>query len=178
MSAEPDRIGYVAVGSNIEPRRNLPAALTLLRQAVSVLAVSRVYRTAPIGRPGQPEFLNAVWQIRTALSPWAVKFDVLRPIEDRLGRVRGGDPYGPRTIDLDLVLLGACVVRREELTLPSEDLDRPFVALPLLELAPDVVLPDTGETLSSLWSDRPRPPDMLAEEALSAQLRGSLLHEP
>ncbi|MFW6062356.1 MAG: 2-amino-4-hydroxy-6-hydroxymethyldihydropteridine diphosphokinase [Planctomycetota bacterium] len=133
---------FVAIGSNIEPRRNVPAALRILKRQVQVVAVSTLYRTAPIGDSSQPAFVNGVWKLRTNRPARTLKYGLLRPIEDRLGRDRSGDSCAPRTIDLDVVLHGQSVCQQADLVIPSPDLDRPFVALPLLELAPELTLPD------------------------------------
>jgi 2-amino-4-hydroxy-6-hydroxymethyldihydropteridine diphosphokinase len=157
-------IAYVAVGSNIEPRRNVPAAVEMLCRQVEVCGVSTFYRTPAVGPDGQPravrpdsrragdeDFLNGVLAVRTARPARELKFQVLRAIEDRLARVRSADKYAPRTIDLDVVLYGQAVIDEPDLRIPARDLDRPFVALPLLELAPDLVLPRTRQVLACLW---------------------------
>lgn len=142
---------YVAVGSNIDPRANLPAALRLLRRRVEVTGLSTVYRTRALGRGGEagggPDFCNAVWAIRTSHPARELKFGVLRGIEDALGRSRGPDRYAPRTIDLDLVLYGDEAIDEPGLCIPAPDVARPFVAWPLSELAPLLVLPGTGEPI-------------------------------
>jgi len=175
----PAETAYVAVGSSIDPEVNVRAALELLRRRVDVTGVSTFYRTAALSASGEPdaeapEFLNGVFEVRTDVGPRRLKLEVLRPIEDRLGRVRTADRYAPRPIDLDVVLCGERVVDEPGLKLPAADVRRPFVAWPLLELAPDLVLPDTGEALSCLWRGGPggglRPdPDLTRElrEALS-----------
>ena len=137
-------VGFISAGSNIEPRKQLDAATTMLLERVEVLAVSTVYRTPAIGRPDDPAFLNCVFQIRTALSPHVMKFEVLRDIERRLGRERKADKYAPRKIDLDVILYGAEAVDEPDLKLPHPDLCTWFVRVPLLELAPDIEVPGRG----------------------------------
>ena len=142
---------YIAVGSNIEPEKNIREALERLRQHVRVRATSTFYRTAPIGRPEQPAFLNGVWHIETSRTARGLKYEVLRRIEAELRRRRTEDKYAARTIDLDIVIYGDEVIDDPYLRIPDPDLrDRLFIAVPLLELAPCLVLPDTGERLSSL----------------------------
>ena len=142
---------YVAVGSNIEPEKNIPAALNALRAVVPVGAISTFYRTRPLERPEQPDFFNGVWRISTNRAPFELKDRVLRPIEADLGRSRVADPYAARTIDLDLILYGDEVCAEADLVIPDPDIRlRPFVAVPLLEIAPALVLPDDGRDLSSL----------------------------
>lgn len=139
---------YIGVGSNIDPEYNLPKALQHLQNHVRVEAVATVYRTAPIGRPDQPAYLNTVWQIRTNFLPRHLKFAVLRRIETTLGRGRTQDRYHARTIDLDLLLYGELVIREADLVIPDPDIrQRPFLAIPLFELNPALILPDTQEKL-------------------------------
>lgn len=142
---------YIAVGSNINPEENIVKGLQFLAKAVSVTSISTFYRTEAIGRPSHAPFLNGVCGVRTALAPRTLKFDVLRPIEDRLGRVRSEDKLADRTIDLDVILHGQAVIRDADLQVPAPEIrDRPFVAVALFELAPDTVLPDTGEPLAAV----------------------------
>lgn len=152
MAERPEPVeAYVAVGSNIEPEQNIVKALDRLQERVPVTAVSTVYRTEPVGRLEQPAFLNGVWKILTPLPPRTLKFEVLRLIEAALGRVRSEDRYAPRTIDLDVLLYGNAVIHEPDLEIPDPDLrQRPFLAAALLELAPGLVLPDTGEALHEL----------------------------
>jgi 2-amino-4-hydroxy-6-hydroxymethyldihydropteridine diphosphokinase len=171
---------FVAVGSNIQPERHIAAALDRLRTRVRLLAVSTFYRTAPLPGPGsrasepQPDFLNGVLKIETDLEPRTLKHDVLRRTEEELGRVRVADKYAPRTLDLDLLLYGGLVSDEEGLRLPPPDLRaRNFIAVPLLELAPDLVLPDTGERLATLAVARDAA-GMVAQPAFTASLRAAL----
>ncbi len=142
---------FIAVGSNIDPEENILAALDQLRRHVRVTAVSTFYRTAPIDRPEQAPFINGVWRIETAAPPRDLKFVVLRGIETRLGRVRTDDEYAARTIDLDILLYDQAVINEADLHVPDPDIRRrPFIAIPLLECEPGLVLPDSGEPLASL----------------------------
>lgn len=144
------RRGYVGVGSNIDPGKNVVAALELLRDRVEILGASTFYRTRPVARPEQSRFINGVFAIATDLAPRQVK-QVLSGVEAKLGRVRTPDRHAPRTLDLDLLILGELVLQEERLRLPDPDIRRrPFVALPLFELAPDLILPDTRERLSEV----------------------------
>jgi len=142
---------YIAVGSNIEPERHITQALDRLQEYAHIKGVSTFYRNAPIGRPEQSEFLNGIWQIETDIAPRRLKFGVLRRIEAELGRTRTEDKYAARTIDLDIALYGSEVIEEDDLHIPDPDIRRrPFIAVPLLELAPSLILPNTGEPLSSL----------------------------
>jgi 2-amino-4-hydroxy-6-hydroxymethyldihydropteridine diphosphokinase len=155
MSAADAVRAFIAVGSNIDPEGNIPAALDRLTEEVEVAAVSTFYRTAALGRPEQPPFTNGVWQVSTDMAPRLLKNDVLRPIEKALGRVRTRDRYAARPIDLDIALYGDLVISEEDLVIPDPDIrERPFLVIPLLELAPDLCMPDTGERLASLPAAR------------------------
>ena len=141
---------FIAVGSNIEAERNVADALELLCRCVLIIAVSRFYWTPALGAPdSSPDFLNGVVEIETELEPRELKRSVMLEVESELGRERDAEKYAPRTIDLDLVLHGDVVCSEEGLILPApEILERPFVALPLLELEPEIVLPGVDRPLS------------------------------
>jgi 2-amino-4-hydroxy-6-hydroxymethyldihydropteridine diphosphokinase len=139
-------IGHLGLGSNVGDRRaNLQAAVDALPEhGVRVLASSSTYDTEPVGEVlDQPEFLNAVIRIETELGPEAL-LDACKAVERDLGRdLEGGIRHGPRPIDVDLLLLGDLTYSSERLTLPHAQVTaRRFVLVPLLELDPDVTLPD------------------------------------
>jgi 2-amino-4-hydroxy-6-hydroxymethyldihydropteridine diphosphokinase len=137
-------IGYLGLGSNLgDRRRHLLAAVAELRaHGVAVLASSSVYDTEPVGLVlDQPEFLNACLRIETELDAEEL-LDVCKTVEQSVGRREGGPRHGPRVIDVDLLLLDAIRRKSERLSLPhAEVTSRRFVLVPLLELAPDLVLP-------------------------------------
>jgi 2-amino-4-hydroxy-6-hydroxymethyldihydropteridine diphosphokinase len=144
---------YIALGSNQGDRRAfLDRALQALRDrpGVSVRQVSRYHETAPVGGPpGQPNYLNAVAEVETDQAPEDV-LQTLLEIEQGLGRVRH-QRYGPRTIDLDLLLYGDLVRRGAALTLPHPRMhERLFVLRPLAEIAPHVVHPALDRTIQEL----------------------------
>lgn len=142
---------FVAVGSNIDPAENIPEALGLLREYCPILNVSSVYITAPIGPKAQPEFRNGMLLVEWNGTPRALKFDILKKIEDSLGRLRSSDKYLPRTIDLDIALFGDQIVKDRDLTIPDPDIrTRAYLAKALLEIAPVICLPDTGEFVREL----------------------------
>lgn len=143
----------VAFGSNIDPARNLPTALTELRDRVEIESVSSIYRTPAVGAPGTPDFWNAAARVRSELPPGRFKLQILRPIEERLGRERGDDPNAPRTIDLDLVIWSGGPVADEEagLRLPDPGLgEHPHLTVPVAEVVPEWRHPASGRTLSEL----------------------------
>jgi 2-amino-4-hydroxy-6-hydroxymethyldihydropteridine diphosphokinase len=118
---------------------------------VDVDAVSSLYETEPVGEIlDQPDFLNAAVRIRTSLEPEEL-LDVCKAIEAEHGRAFGGPRHGPRPIDIDLLLLGEIELRTDRLTLPHPEVTfRRFVLLPLLELDPDLRLPDGSELGAAL----------------------------
>jgi 2-amino-4-hydroxy-6-hydroxymethyldihydropteridine diphosphokinase len=147
------RTGYLGLGTNVgDRRRHLRAAIDLLAEhGVAVEAVSSIYETEPVGElPDQPDFLNAVVRIRTTLEPLRL-LDVCKAIEVERGRMRGGPRHGPRPLDLDILLLGEHELRTERLTLPHPQLTaRRFVFVPLLELDPELTLPDGARLADAL----------------------------
>ncbi len=135
---------YVGLGSNLGDReRNLRSALAALDAPdVRVLAVSRFRDTDPVGYVDQPRFLNAAALVETELSATEL-LERLLAVERSLGRERTGPRYGPRTIDLDLLLYGDERIDQPGLTVPHPRLaERTFALEPLAELDPDVALPD------------------------------------
>ncbi len=141
---------YVGLGSNIEPEANIRAAVRLLAERERIVGVSTFYRTDS-SPPGAPAFINGAVALDTPRPALALKLDVLRDIEARLGRVRTADRNAPRTIDCDLLLYDGQVEKDGELVLPSPDIEaRAFVAIPLYEIAPDLVLPGTGRSLADV----------------------------
>jgi len=171
-------IAYIGIGSNVDPIENIPRAIEILARETDILAVSTFYRTEALGRPGQPEFLNGVCRIATSLEPRPLKFGVLRSIERALGRVRSEDKYAPRPIDLDILLYGEAILEEDDLRIPDPEIrTRPFVAVPLLELAPDAALPDTGERIADLSAAQKRD-TLRADCVFTRGIRKRLGHEP
>jgi 2-amino-4-hydroxy-6-hydroxymethyldihydropteridine diphosphokinase len=167
---------FVAVGSNINPPENVRAALRALALHTPIVAISTVYRTEPEGRSGQASFYNCVVEIRTEMRPHELKFRVLRRIEADLGRQRTADKNAPRTIDLDLILYGDLVLNTDDLVLPDPQVaHRPFLAVPLSELAPDLKLPGTTSKMAELAARLPS--DKLCPlTAYTGRLRTEIKH--
>lgn len=138
---------YIGLGSNLgDPLARLRAALDAIAAlpGVTALVVSPLYRTVPFGPVAQPDFVNAAAGVLTTLDPEALHAQ-LRALEQRLGRRPPRERWGPREIDLDLLVHGAA--RREEpaLTLPHPGISqRDFVLYPLRDIAPDLVVPGLG----------------------------------
>ncbi|NWG31962.1 MAG: 2-amino-4-hydroxy-6-hydroxymethyldihydropteridine diphosphokinase [Rhodocyclaceae bacterium] len=139
-------IAYVALGANLgDPVKTVRAALAALREMpdARLLASSSLYRTAPVGLKHQPDFINAVAMIESALPPLELLANLFA-IEARFGRVRSVR-NAPRTLDLDLLLCGDLVLDSPELTLPHPRMtERAFVLAPLAEIAPTLTIPGRG----------------------------------
>lgn len=175
MSRPQEIDAFIAVGANIEPEAHILRALDLLRGSMPVVATSTFYRTASLGRQEQAPYLNGMWRVRTRLAPRSLKVSVLRDIEARLGRVRARDKFAARPIDLDVALYGDQVVHEPDLHIPDPDIQRrPFLAVPLLELAPELVLPDSGQRLADLPVARAAA-DMTPADEFSQQLQRRLM---
>lgn len=143
---------YIGIGSNLhEPIRQVEVAIASLNKIPNscVSCLSSIYRSAPLGVKDQPDFINAVAQIETGLGPHAL-LSHLQRIEREQGRVRDGTHWGPRIIDLDILLYGDECVSADDLLIPHPELRRrEFVLYPLAEIAPDLALPD-GVRVSAL----------------------------
>ncbi len=167
-------LAFVSIGSNIAPEENVKKAVRLLCAEAPVKALSTVYRTEPVGGKEQPPYYNCMVMIESALPPLELKRDVLRRIEKELGRTREADKYAPRTIDLDLILYDNIVFISEELVLPDPEIRiRPFLAGPLYELAPGLIMPDSKEPISAIAA-RVRGADMQPLTAYTDQLKKEL----
>lgn len=142
---------YIGLGSNLEdPAAQLAAALSALAALpdTRLIAQSPFYRSKPVGPQDQPDFVNGAALLETGLNPLAL-LDHLQAIEQAHGRKRLKH-WGPRTLDLDLLLFGDQSINNDRLTVPHAELaNRDFVLQPLLDLTPDLTLPD-GRDLSSL----------------------------
>jgi 2-amino-4-hydroxy-6-hydroxymethyldihydropteridine diphosphokinase len=141
---------YVAAGSNVRPRAHLCSALAALARDFPGLRASRAFRNPAAGFAGD-DFVNLVVAVRTRL-PVHELVERLKDVERACGREPGGAKWGPRTIDLDLLLYGDRVGRFQGACLPHPDIERrAWVLGPLAELAPDLVHPVSGETIATLW---------------------------
>ncbi|MFN3585966.1 MAG: 2-amino-4-hydroxy-6-hydroxymethyldihydropteridine diphosphokinase, partial [Moraxellaceae bacterium] len=142
---------FIGLGANLgDPVRTLQSAVQSLcaLPSTTLVAVSSAWRSAPLGPPGQPDYVNAVARLRSGLTPHGL-LAALQAVERAHGRERG-IRWGARTLDLDLLLFGDDVITTQDLVVPHPELARRnFVVVPLLELAPDLVLPD-GRALAEL----------------------------
>lgn len=148
-------IAYIGLGANLgDPRRQLQEALAKLAAAeeVEVLKVSTFYLTLPLGPPDQPWYVNAVAQLRTRLEPEEL-LRVLHRVEQDLGRVRG-ERWGPRVIDLDLLLYDGLITSGPDMVLPHGEMHRrAFVLVPLAEIAPGAWHPVLEKTAGELLAE-------------------------
>jgi 2-amino-4-hydroxy-6-hydroxymethyldihydropteridine diphosphokinase len=142
---------YVGLGSNLGDREHtIEEALRLLGERVTVVAVSSLRETEPWGHADQPRFLNAAAAVETELRPGAL-LQTLLDVELQLGRTREGPRFGPRTIDLDLLLYGDEQLDEPGLTVPHPRLhERRFVLEPLAELSPGLEIPGRGSVQALL----------------------------
>jgi 2-amino-4-hydroxy-6-hydroxymethyldihydropteridine diphosphokinase len=140
------QIAHIGLGANLEdPVRQVRQGFQELGRLprTCLLVHSSLYRTAPVGKLDQPDFVNAVAVLDTELSPRELLQELLA-LETRHGRVRS-EPNGPRTLDLDLLLLGGRVIREPGLEVPHPRMhQRAFVLLPLAEVSPEAVIPGRG----------------------------------
>lgn len=143
---------YIAIGSNLaSPLDQVNAAIAALGEIpeTKIVSVSSFYRTPPLGPQDQPDYLNAAVALDTDLAP-EILLDNTQRIELRQGRVRKEERWGPRTLDLDIMLFGDAVIHTDRLTVPHYDMhNRGFMLWPLAEIAPDLIFPD-GTSLTSL----------------------------
>lgn len=143
---------YIAIGSNLaSPLDQVNAAIAALGEIPDsrTVAVSSFYRTPPLGPQDQPDYLNAALALETGLEPEAL-LDHTQRIELQQGRVRKAERWGPRTLDLDLMLFGDRTINTPRLTVPHYDMhNRGFMLWPLAEIAPDLHFPD-GTALSAV----------------------------
>ncbi|MDN6681302.1 MAG: 2-amino-4-hydroxy-6-hydroxymethyldihydropteridine diphosphokinase [Enterobacterales bacterium] len=143
---------YIALGSNLaNPLHQVQSALNALAELpqTKLIATSSLYRTPPLGPQDQPDYLNAVVALDTDLSAENL-LDHTQKIELEHGRVRKDERWGPRTLDLDILLFGDEIINTERLTVPHYDMkNRQFMLYPLAEIAPELRFP-SGESLQSV----------------------------
>ncbi|WP_230352537.1 2-amino-4-hydroxy-6-hydroxymethyldihydropteridine diphosphokinase [Lelliottia sp. WAP21] len=145
-------LAYIAIGSNLSaPLEQVNAALQALAEIPQsrMVAVSAFYRTPPLGPQDQPDYLNAAVALETALDAESL-LDNTQRIELQQGRERKAERWGPRTLDLDIMLFGDAIIHTERLTVPHYDMkNRGFMLWPLIEIAPQLTFP-TGESLQAV----------------------------
>ena len=154
-------LAYIAIGSNLaSPLEQVNAAVQALGEIPQskIVAVSSFYRTPPLGPQDQPDYLNAAVVLETALDAETL-LDNTQRIELQQGRVRKAERWGPRTLDLDIMLFGHETINTERLTVPHYDMkNRGFMLWPLFEVAPDLIFPDgipLRDILDQLHAEKP-----------------------
>jgi len=148
---------YLGLGANLNaPRKQIHAAVAALKalKDVEFVCVSHDYASKPMGPQDQPDYVNAVACVKTALKP-ELLLDLTQAIELEHGRVRKEERWGPRTRDIDILLFGNDVIDTPRLTVPHYGLtEREFVVYPLLEIAPTLVLPN-NQSLADITKTLP-----------------------
>ncbi|MCB1247582.1 MAG: GTP cyclohydrolase I FolE, partial [Acidimicrobiia bacterium] len=142
----------ILAGSNVDRDRCLPEAVRLLRRRTDLVveAVSECFDTVAVGADDAPDFYNAAVLVDTSLEPESLR-DVLRGIEDELGRLRTDDPNAPRTIDLDIIFYGDLVKDFDGWSIPDPEIEmHPHIAVPVADVAPDWVHPVSGRTAAEI----------------------------
>ncbi|HHA1725498.1 TPA: 2-amino-4-hydroxy-6-hydroxymethyldihydropteridine diphosphokinase [Enterobacter cloacae] len=154
-------LAYIAIGSNLaSPLEQVNAAVQALGEIPQsrIVAISSFYRTPPLGPQDQPDYLNAAMVLDTVLDAETL-LDNTQRIELQQGRVRKAERWGPRTLDLDIMLFGNEVINTSRLTVPHYDMkNRGFMLWPLFEVAPDLTFPDgipLREILDNLHAEKP-----------------------
>lgn len=146
-------VAYIGIGSNLDdPVGQVRSAITALGQLpdTTVTAVSSLYRSRPVGPQDQPDFTNAVARLETALSAFTL-LRHMQSIEDNHGRRREGRRWGPRTLDLDLLLFGDQRINEPDLRVPHPEMTRRgFVLRPLAEIDPEANIPGAGPVRAAL----------------------------
>lgn len=152
---------YIAIGSNLaSPLEQVNAAVEAIGAIPEsrIIRVSSFYRTPPLGPQDQPDYLNAAVALETALTPDALLNHTQR-IELQQGRQRKAERWGPRTLDLDIMLFGQEIIHTENLTVPHYDMyNRGFMLWPLYEIAPNLCFPDgvsIQQRLDTLGAEKP-----------------------
>ncbi len=157
---------YLSLGSNLEPRRYLPAAIAELRARFGELAVSPAYRSKSVGFDGA-DFVNLAVGLDTDLPPEVLN-DWLHALEDRHGRRRDVPRYADRTLDVDIVFYGALVLDGPgHLQVPRKELRHAFVLRPIADIAPAFRHPQSGRSMAELWAAFPAASEPLQVESLA-----------
>jgi len=145
----------LSLGSNVEPRRYLQAAVEVLRQRFGDIRVSPAYLTPAVGFEG-PDFLNNAVLVQTDM-PLLDLNDWLHAVEDANGRDRSGPRFSDRTLDIDVVYYGDLVMEGpKHLRIPRPELKHAFVLKPMADIAPDFIDPVQQRTLAQMWQEHPQ----------------------
>jgi len=149
---------FIGIGSNEGDRlANISQAVQRLGSipGIRVIQMATIYETQPVGGPPQPEFLNTVVELDTALSPHEL-LRLVKTLEQQLGRLAAAQRWGPRRIDLDILVYDDQVIQEPQLVIPHAQLHtRRFVLEPLAQLAPELIHPVLGQTIAELLAHLP-----------------------
>jgi 2-amino-4-hydroxy-6-hydroxymethyldihydropteridine diphosphokinase len=142
---------YLSIGSNINPERYIPAALSDLENAFGPMTLSSIYETEAVGFEGPP-FHNLVAGFKSNLDPQRIA-ETLRNIESCHGRSRNSQKFSSRTLDVDLILYGQEIIREGLVNVPREEIIKyAFVLRPLAEIAGSLIHPEAGKSYAQLWN--------------------------
>ncbi len=143
---------FLSLGSNLDTRKNLTLAVSELRKRFGDITLSRVYKSKPYGFSGD-DFLNLVARVETSMLPIQI-VELIEGIHDLAGRQRGSDRFGPRELDIDLLLYDNLVIDEPRIRLPRSDvLKYSFVLGPLAEIAPNLTHPVSGKRMREHWEE-------------------------
>lgn len=134
-----EHLVYLSLGSNLKPEENIQKAIDLLSDTTNIVDISNTWQTPAVGSSG-PDFLNAAISVRTDCSVDRLKFEVLQPVENQLGRQRTENKFAPRTIDIDILIY-------DDEVIDPEIWEFAHLAVPLAELIPEYKTCDSGKTL-------------------------------
>ena len=139
-------IAYIGLGSNMNsPVKQIKSAITSIEEIIytKIIGVSSLYKSKPVGPQNQDDYINAVIKIETKLVPYQL-LECLHDIEEKHGRIRK-EHWGPRILDLDILIFGNEIMVDEKLTIPHPEIEnRSFVLAPLIEIDPDCIIPKKG----------------------------------
>ncbi|MAJ91417.1 MAG: 2-amino-4-hydroxy-6-hydroxymethyldihydropteridine diphosphokinase [Legionellales bacterium] len=139
-------IAYIGLGSNMNsPVKQIKSAITSIEEIIStkIIGMSSLYKSKPVGPQNQDDYINAVIKIETKLVPYQL-LECLHDIEEKHGRIRK-EHWGPRILDLDILIFGNEIMVDEKLTIPHPEIEnRSFVLAPLIEIDPDCIIPKKG----------------------------------
>ena len=139
-------IAYIGLGSNMNsPVKQIKSAITSIEEIIStkIIGMSSLYKSKPVGPQNQDDYINAVIKIETKLVPYQL-LACLHDIEEQHGRIRK-EHWGPRILDLDILIFGNEIMVDEKLTIPHPEIEnRSFVLAPLIEIDPDCIIPKKG----------------------------------
>jgi 2-amino-4-hydroxy-6-hydroxymethyldihydropteridine diphosphokinase len=146
---------FITLGSNIDPHKNIVLAFNHLKEIFGQFKISKIYKSKAIHgaepKSTQPDYINAAILTKSSLDPLDIKFNILRKIEEKLGRVRSNDKYAPRTIDLDIALYGSFVIDENEIKLPDPQIAKfAHLIYPLCDLDPKFIHPTKGINLRKI----------------------------